>query len=143
VMQMAGGLAKPVVSGGDRHALEPNAVVDLTNAATFPEYVEQVRSGRTDVLVTNQYREPFVLRILQSLEEILQDYDDHARGWRRWSDRVFYRCDDGVIRSLTELFPDGMPSPVQVFVKAVALIRDCGVRRRFRNMLPREQEFAL
>jgi hypothetical protein len=143
VMQMGRDLGKPVVSGGDRHALEPNVILDLTNATTFAEYVEQVRSGWTHILVTNQYREPYVLRILQSLEEILQDYADHGRGWRRWSDRVFYRCDDGVTRSLTELFPGGMPGPIQVFVKGVALIRQCGVRRKFRSMLPREHEFAL
>jgi hypothetical protein len=143
VIEMARALGKPTVSDGDRHALEANTILDLTNAATFSEYVEQVRSGFANVLVTNPYREPFGLRILRSLEEILQDYGDHASGWRSWSDRVFYRCDDGVVRCLTALFPRGAPPAIQFFVKTVGLIRQCGVQRTFRMIMANEQEFAL
>ena len=85
-------------------------MLDLTNAATFPEFVEQVRSGWTDVLVTDQYREPFGLRVLQNVEEIMRDHTHHGRGWRRWSDRVFYQCDDGVVRPLTALFSHRVPA---------------------------------
>ena len=42
--------------------------------------------------------EPFALRILQNIEEILSDQPNHALGWRRWNDRTFYRYDDGSIR---------------------------------------------
>jgi hypothetical protein len=143
VLQMARALGKPVISGGDRHALEPNATLDLSNAATFAEYVEQVRSGWTNVLVTNQYREPFGLRILQSLEEILQDHPDHGQRWTRWTDRVFYRCDDGVVRSLTDLFAHGLPAGIQLFVNSIALIRRGGLRRTVRVVVPPQREFAL
>ena len=143
VLQLARAVAKPVVSGGDRHALEPNTMLDLTNARTFAEYVEQVRSGWSHVLITNQYRESFALRILRSLEEILQDYDGHGRGWRRWTDRVFYRCDDNVVRPISSLFPRGLPRPIQLFVDAVAFARHCGLARTFRRVMPRQQEFAI
>lgn len=143
VLDMAHSLGKPIVSGGDRHALEPNTVLDLTNAATFAEYVDQVRNGRTDVLVTHPYREPFGLRILRSLEEILQDHEGHGRGWRAWSDRVFYRCDDGSVRSLTQLFPGRFPGAVQLFVKSIGLVRHLGVHRAFRWLMAWQQEFAL
>ena len=143
VLQMANALGKPIVSGGDRHALEANTILDLSSAATFSGYVEEVRSGWTNVLVTNQYREPFALRILRSLEEILADYEHHGRGWRQWSDRVFYRCDDGVVRSVGELFSRGVPAAIQIFVKGVGLIRQWGVQRTFRVIMPRQQEFAL
>lgn len=143
VLQLAHASGKPIVSGGDRHALEANTVLDLTNAATFSEYVQQVRSGWTNILVTSQYREPFALRILRSLEEILQDYEDHGRGWRSWTDRVFYRCDDGVVRSLTGLFSRGVPGGIQLFVNGVGLIRQCGVQRTMRLIMARQQEFAL
>jgi hypothetical protein len=143
VFQMACELGKTLISGGDRHALEPNTILDLTNATTFSEFVEQVRAGRTDVLVTDQYREPYAIRILQNLEEILQDHENHGRGWRRWSDRVFYTCDDGIARSLTTLFANQVPVPVQFFVRAVKLIRHHNVRRTFRLAFPRRQELAL
>ena len=35
-----------VISGGDRHGCEPNASINLTNAADFAEFVEEVREGR-------------------------------------------------------------------------------------------------
>ncbi len=38
--------SKPVISGGDRHALEANTVLNLTNAETFEEFVEEMRGGR-------------------------------------------------------------------------------------------------
>jgi hypothetical protein len=132
----------PIVSGGDRHALEPNTILDLTNAGTFSAYVEQVRSGHSNVLVTEQYREPFALRILQSLEEILQDHEGHGRGWVRWSDRVFYRCDDGEVRSLSTLFARRVPAPVRFFVKGIDVIRQYSVRHACRFAFPR-QELAL
>lgn len=143
VLRMASDLNKPIVSGGDRHALEPNAILDLTNAATFSEFVEQVRSGWTNVFITNAYREPFGLRILQGIEEVLQDHDNHGRGWRQWSDRVFYHCDDGIVRSLTELFPRRLPGAVQLFVNSIALSRYHGFRRTFRFAFSRQDEFAL
>lgn len=143
VLRMAEDFDKPIVSGGDRHALEPNAILDLANAATFPEFVEQVRNGWTNVFITNSYREPFRLRILRSLEEVLQDYDTHGRGWRHWSDRVFYHCDDGIVRSLTELFPNRLPSAVQLFVNSIAFSRYHGFRRAFRFAFPTQHEFAL
>ncbi|MFL6464750.1 MAG: hypothetical protein ACJ73N_10125 [Bryobacteraceae bacterium] len=142
VLQMASELNKPVISGGDRHALEPNTMLDLTNAATFPEFVEQVRSGWTNVLVTDQYREPFGLRILRNIEEIMQDYANHRRGWRQWSDRVFYHCDDGVVRSLTALFCNRVPGAVRLFVHGISLLQCSRLRQKFRFAFPRRQEFA-
>jgi hypothetical protein len=141
VLQMASELNMPVISGGDRHALEPNAMLDLTNAATFGEFVEQVRSGWTDVLVKDQYREPFGLRILQNIEEILRDHANHARGWRQWSDRVFYHCEDGVVRSLTTLLRHRVRRAVRLFVRAIGLVPCRRLRQRFRFAFPR-QEFA-
>jgi hypothetical protein len=42
-----------------------------------------------------QYREPLALRILQSVQEILRDYETHACGWRRWRDPVFTNATTG------------------------------------------------
>jgi hypothetical protein len=142
VIRLAEDFDMPIVSGGDRHALEPNTMLDLTNAQTFSAYVDQVRSGHTNVLVTEQYREPFALRILQGLEEILQDHQSHGRGWVRWSDRVFYRCDDGEVRSLSTLFANRVPGAVKFFVKGIGVARQYGVRHACRFAFPR-RELAL
>jgi hypothetical protein len=143
--RMARDMDKPIVAGGDRHALEPNTLLDLSNAGCFPEFVEQVRSGWSDVLITSQYREPLALRILQSVQETLQDYETHACGWRRWRDRVFYQCDDGVVRPLMALVPERIPVALQFLVGAVSVIRGQAFSkplRTLRSVLP-QHELAL
>ena len=133
----------PVISGGDRHGREPNACINLTNAATFAEFVEEVRhDGWSDVLFMPQYREPFKLRILQNLCDILEDDPGHSLGWTRWSDRVFYLTDEGVDKSLNELWGKKFPSVVNQFVSLMSLARHTHVRRVLRFALTRTRELA-
>jgi hypothetical protein len=141
VLQMAKTLKKPIVSGGDRHGFEANTILDLTNAATFSEYVQEVRSGLSNVLVTERYFEPFRLRVLRNVAEILHDYDANGPSSRRWTDRVFYVCDDNVVRSLSELFSQGVPAPIQLFVNGIGLIGRYRIDNRiFRAMMRSRQE---
>ena len=113
----------PVISGGDRHAREPNACLNLTHAATFAEFVEEIRrDGHSEVLFMPQYREPFKLRIIKSMCEVMREDPHHGKGWTRWSDRVFYLCDDGVARSLSELWATKIPTVVNQFVALSGLV---------------------
>lgn len=121
VLAFAAAAGKPLISGGDRHTTEPNSILNLTNAGTFAEFAEEVRTGWSQVLILNHYRQSFGLRVLHNLREALRTFKDHALGWARWSDRAFYACDDGVVRSLTELFGTRVPLPVSFFVGAVRL----------------------
>lgn len=95
---------KPVISGGDRHGLEPNTVLNLTNASTFGEFVEEVRAGTSEVFITDQYFDPLLFRVLRSVRDMLANYESHSRGWVRWSDRAFYQCDDGEVRQWSALW---------------------------------------
>ncbi len=123
VIDLARTVDLPVISGGDRHAREPNACLNLSNAATFGEFVEEVRrDGRSEVLFMPQYREPFKLRIIKSMCEVMRDDPEHGKGWTRWSDRVFYLCDDGVERSLSELWATKIPAVVNQFVALMSLV---------------------
>lgn len=122
VLAFAAGAGKPLISGGDRHTLEANSMLNLTNAATFAEFAEEVRAGWSDVLILNHYRQSHGLRILHGLVDALHTYERHPHGWKLWSDRAFYACDDGRVRSLTELFGSGTPFPVAVFVRGMRFI---------------------
>jgi hypothetical protein len=113
---LAGAFGKPVISGGDRHGIEPNAVLNLTNAGSFAEFVEEVRAGWSEVLILNHYRETYLSRVIRTIAEVLRTYDDHPLGWRLWSDRIFCVGDDGVVRSLSSLFERGTPPPIAAFV---------------------------
>lgn len=132
----------PLISGGDRHALEANTILNLTNAATFDEFAYEIRKGESYVLITEQYMEPFTLRILQNIEEILSDQPNHALGWRRWSDRAFYQYDDGSIRPLSQTWASE-PLAVTIFVRGLQLLRQAPLRQAFRFALARRNEAIL
>ncbi|HBY60034.1 MAG TPA: hypothetical protein DEH78_09440 [Solibacterales bacterium] len=144
VMRAAAVHGKPVISGGDRHGLEPNANVNLTNAGCFEEFVEEIRAGISDVLFLPQYRESRTLRTIHTIGDILRDNARHEFGWVRWTDRIFYRCNDGVARNLTELWRNGKePAVVLSFVKLMALLDNHQVRSALRVALPDREEVAL
>ena len=101
---------KLLISGGDRHGLEPNANVNLTNATSFNEFVDEIRrENRSDVLFMPQYAEPWKHRIMKSTLDAIRDYPDFPEGSRRWDERVYHPDTDGVVRPLTEIWPHGRP----------------------------------
>jgi len=84
------------VAGGDRHGLEPNALVNLTAASTLVEFLHEVRYRRfSHVVFLPQYRHGHVERIIRSVVDVLRDYPDNFAGRRTWGDRVFYRDPNG------------------------------------------------
>jgi hypothetical protein len=144
VIALAGRLRVPVISGGDRHGFEPNACVNLTNAATFTEFVEEVRNDQwSHVLFLPQYREPFRLRLLENLFHILQDDPQHSMGWTHWSHRVFYRSPEGVVNSIAEIWGDHPPAVIRHFVKLMKLFGNAVVRSALRFALAEAEEFAV
>lgn len=127
VIEMAKAWGIPLISGGDRHGLEPNANLNLTNATTFEEFVDEIRNGkRSEILFAKQYRRAFAMRIASNLIEILSDQPDHARGWKRWSERVFYEMRPGQVQSLAEYWPAGEPALVRSFAGIMQVVRTSG-----------------
>jgi hypothetical protein len=97
-----------LISGGDRHGVEPNANINLTNAASFTEFVHELRvEKRSNMLFLSQYAEPWKHRILQSAIDVVRYYPDFPPGSRTWDERVFHPDAQGVIRPLSDLWPDG------------------------------------
>jgi hypothetical protein len=97
-----------LISGGDRHGVEPNANVNLTNATSFTEFVHEVRrEKKSNVLFLPQYAEPWKHRILQSTIDAIRHYPEFPQGSRSWDDRVFHPDATGFVRPLSELWPNG------------------------------------
>jgi hypothetical protein len=134
---------KPVISGGDRHTVEPNALLNLSNAATFGEFAQEIREGWSNVLILRHYREPYALRIFHNMVDILRTYERHANGWTCWSDRVFYLCPDGQARSLTELFGGRTPGAIKLFVGAMQFAAEPRVQRFLRGAFATPEEVTL
>jgi hypothetical protein len=115
---------KLLISGGDRHGREPNANVNLTHAASFTEFVHELRyEGRSHVLFMPQYAQPWKHRILESTLDAIRDYPDFPLGSRTWDQRVYHPDRDGVVRPLSELWPGGSaPGWMTMALKAVRLM---------------------
>lgn len=97
-----------LISGGDRHGVEPNANINLTNATSFTEFVHEIRNEKkSDVLFMPQYAEPWKHRILQSTLDAIRDYPEFPQGSRTWDERVYHPDANGVVRPLSELWPNG------------------------------------
>ena len=114
-----------LISGGDRHGVEPNANVNLTNATSFTEFVHEVRRERkSNVLFLPQYAEPWKHRLLQSTVDAVRHYPEFPQGSRSWDDRVFHPDAAGVVRPLSGLWPNG--SAPRVLGAVVALVQLMG-----------------
>ena len=107
---LAGKWNQLVISGGDRHGIEPNANVNLTHANSFTEFVHEVRRERqSHILFMPQYAEPWKHRILQSTLDAIRDYPHFPEGSRRWDERVYHPDASGEIQPLNELWTTGRP----------------------------------
>jgi hypothetical protein len=107
VTVLAGKWNQITISGGDRHGIEPNANVNLTNATSFNEFVHEVRRERiSHTLFMPQYREPWKHRILQGTLDAIRDYPHFPEGMRTWDERVFHPDASGNIRPLSTLWKD-------------------------------------
>jgi len=102
-IELARAYERPLISGGDRHACEPSACINLTNAVNFAEFVSEIHAGRSSILFMPQYREPMPQRILEASRDILRTYPEYP-GRERWADRIFYRGEDGVARTLAQIW---------------------------------------
>jgi hypothetical protein len=94
-----------LISGGDRHGVEPNANINLTHATSFTAFVHEVRQERlSHVLFMPQYAEPWKHRILNSTLDAIRDYPDFPEGSQCWDERVYHPDADGAMRPLRELW---------------------------------------
>jgi hypothetical protein len=121
---LAGKWNQLVISGGDRHGVEPNANVNLTQAESFTEFVHEVRRERqSHVLFMPQYSEPWKHRILQSTLDAIRDYPHFPEGSRRWDQRVYHPDQYGVIQPVSELWVRGRaPRFVRSVLGAVKIL---------------------
>ena len=114
-----------LISGGDRHGVEANANINLTNASTFTEFVHEIRrERRSNVLFLPQYAEPWKHRILQSTVDAVRHYPEFPQGSRTWDERVYHPDKNGVVRPLSEIWPNGKASRSAAAV--VALVQMMG-----------------
>ena len=138
-IELARRYSRPVISGGDRHACEPTACLNLTNANSFGEFAREIRAGHSRVLFLPHYREPMALRILETAWQILRPYPEY-RGRERWTDRVFYRPDGGVAQPLSAVWKDRVPWIVRPVTGMLQICAMRGLRPALRLLLSSRAE---
>jgi hypothetical protein len=97
-----------LITGGDRHGVEPNANINLTNATSFTEFVHEIRRERkSHMLFMPQYAQPWKHRLLQSTIDAIRSYPEFPQGSRTWDERCYHPDAQGVVRPMSELWPKG------------------------------------
>ena len=127
----------PLVSGGDRHGREPNAILNLSRTSTFQGFVNEIRYERSShVVFMPQYHEPLRHRILQTMVDVVRDYPENFEGRKTWGDRVYYRNPDTKeVFPINAIWTDGGPMVVKQFVAAMRLLEWRGVKSALRLAL--------
>jgi hypothetical protein len=115
VAQISARWQQLLISGGDRHGCEPNANLNLTNAGSFAEWVNELRvERRSQLLFMPQYNDSLVARCYQTFLDAVREYPEHSDGAWRWDQRTFHPGRDGSVRPLSTLWRD-----VPGFLKAI------------------------
>ncbi|AFL86661.1 hypothetical protein Terro_0312 [Terriglobus roseus DSM 18391] len=132
-----------LISGGDRHGMEPNANINLTSATSFHEFVHEIRvERRSHVLFMAQYAQPWKLRILRSTLDAVTDYSDFMPGWQRWDERAFHKDRAGVMQPLSNLWVGGKaPKALALGVRVVRMARNTTVARSIGMAFPGKNDF--
>jgi predicted metal-dependent phosphoesterase TrpH len=128
----------PVVAGGDRHGRAPNAVLNVTRATSFDEFVQEVRhDGLSHTVIMPEYREHPATRVLEVLADVLGHHESLDSGQRRWLQRVFVVGGDGQHRPLERYWAE-VPLWIRTAVKAASLLGSVTARQAIRLGLPVE-----
>jgi hypothetical protein len=123
VRSLAGKWNMLLIAGGDRHGVEPNGNINLTNAATFTEFVHEIRrERRSDILFMPQYAQPWKHRLLRSTLDAIRTYPDFPQGSRTWDERAYHPDANGVVRPLSEIWPRGHAPASMRWVIALVML---------------------
>jgi hypothetical protein len=145
VIQLAAEWDQLVISGGDRHGCEPNAWLNLSNAADFPEFVGEIRHGReSTVLIMPQYTQPLAWRFYQNFTHVVANYPDYPEGRRRWDERTFHPDCSGKIAPMAQLWKNGTtPEFLQTIFAAAVMGAHVPLQRVLGGWRNKENETLL
>lgn len=144
VIKLAEEWDQVIISGGDRHGCEPNAILNLSNAADFREFVEEIREGReSTVLITHQYAEPLGWRFYRNFTHVISDYPGYPEGRRRWDDRTFHPDLSGAMVPMAQLWRNEVPGFLGTIFAAAMMATHIPLHRFLRGWMNKENESLL
>jgi len=127
VLALGEAIDRPVISGGDRHGCEANAVLNVSQAERFEEFVDEVRrERRSHIVLMPQFFEPLPLRLIENAWHALADAPGEF-GRRRWMTRVFIE-QVGVAKSLSQFTGTRFERVIEHFRWVIGLVANPLVR---------------
>ncbi|HYA78796.1 MAG TPA: hypothetical protein VED65_00540 [Candidatus Bathyarchaeia archaeon] len=131
VVALGEALERPVVSGGDRHGLEPNAVVNVSRAETFEEFVHEIRNEkRSEIVMMPQFFDALPLRLIDNAWHALSDAPGEF-GRRHWMTRVFIE-ENGEAKALSHFNGTRFHRVVDKFRWVIGLVANPALRPALR-----------
>jgi hypothetical protein len=128
-----------VIGGGDRHGCEPSACLNLTHAASFPEFISEVRARkRTHVLFMPQYARPLWERMLQVVLDATA-HQPHNPDGMYWDNRTFHPDPNGNLRPLSELW-QRRPPFIEATFGIFRLLESGAIRQAIASHVRRRQQ---
>jgi predicted metal-dependent phosphoesterase TrpH len=139
VYELAAGWNVPIVAGGDRHGCEPSACLNLTNATSLPEYIDEVRNQkRTHVLFMPQYARPLWVRMLQVALDATQVQPGNPLGIY-WDERTFHPDYTGTMRPISQLWVR-RPAFIEMIFGTVRMLESAAIRQAIASEVRRRQQ---
>jgi hypothetical protein len=131
----------PVLAGGDRHGHAPNALLNVTSASTFDEFVQEVRyDRRTHVVVMPEYQEHPATRVLEVVSDVLRQDPVAAPGQQHWTERVFIIREDGRHQPLEEVWMSQAPFLARAIIATATALSSVAARQALQLGLRVENE---
>ena len=97
-----------LISGGDRHGVEPNANINLTNAATSPSLcTKSAAKSKAMCSLCRSTPSHGSTASCSPTFDAIRNYPEFPQGSRTWDERVYHPDAQGVVRPLSELWPKG------------------------------------
>jgi hypothetical protein len=85
------------------------------------------------------YREPMAVRVLEAARDILRPYPEYP-GRQRWTDRFFYRGEDGIARPLSTVWQDRVPWTLAAATGVLQLFTTTRLRQALKLVLAERVE---
>lgn len=131
VLALGESIDLPVISGGDRHGCEPNAVLNLSQADSFDGFVHEIRyEKRSEILLMPQFFEALPLRLIENAWHALADAPGEF-GRRHWMTRVFIE-EEGQVKALSQFTGTRFHRIVDKFRWVIGLVANPIVRPALR-----------
>ncbi len=139
VRDMAARWQLPSISGGDRHGCDPSSALNLTNAETFAEFIQEIRKEQlSHVLLMPQYSEPRSIRITQMLLDVIREYPSHPIGTQHWDNRVFHPGRNTNADWPLSTWWKAPPAFIEFAFSALRLLDNATVQKALKQAMPGE-----